>query len=137
MRETEPNVDSRFPFLEHPRPIALAHRGGAEEGPENTMAAFENAVRLGFRYIETDVQVTRDGVALAFHDERLERVHLVGSSYGGEFVWRAALNDPDLVAGLVLIDSSGYERREGMLPYALLVLMLIVRPRGLFGTRDV
>ena len=74
MRETEPNVDSRFPFLEHPRPIALAHRGGAEEGPENTMAAFENAVRLGFRYIETDVQVTRDGVALAFHDERLERV---------------------------------------------------------------
>jgi glycerophosphoryl diester phosphodiesterase len=74
MRETEPNANARFPFLEHPRPIALAHRGGAEEGPENTMAAFENAVRLGFRYIETDVRVTRDGVALAFHDERLERV---------------------------------------------------------------
>lgn len=74
MRETESSANTRFPFLEHPRPIALAHRGGAEEGPENTMAAFENAVRLGFRYIETDVRVTRDGVALAFHDERLERV---------------------------------------------------------------
>ena len=74
MRETESNANTRFPFLEHPRPIALAHRGGAEEGPENTMAAFENAVRLGFRYIETDVRVTRDGVALAFHDETLERV---------------------------------------------------------------
>ncbi len=72
MPGTEPNT--RFPFLEHPRPIAFAHRGGAEEGPENTMAAFENAVRLGYRYIEVDVQVTRDGVALAFHDERLERV---------------------------------------------------------------
>lgn len=74
MRETESNANARFPFLEHPRPIALAHRGGAEEAPENTMAAFENAVRLGFRYIETDVRVTRDGVALAFHDETLERV---------------------------------------------------------------
>lgn len=72
MRAPDSNV--RFPFLDHPRPMALAHRGGAEEGPENTMAAFESAVRLGFRYIETDVQVTRDGVALAFHDERLERV---------------------------------------------------------------
>jgi glycerophosphoryl diester phosphodiesterase len=72
MPKSESNA--RFPFLDHPRPIALAHRGGAEEGPENTMAAFENAVRLGFRYIETDVQVSRDGVALAFHDERLERV---------------------------------------------------------------
>lgn len=69
-----PDSTVRFPFLDHPRPIALAHRGGAEEGPENTMAAFENAVRLGYRYIETDVRVTRDGVALAFHDERLERV---------------------------------------------------------------
>lgn len=43
----------------------------------------------------------------------LERVHLVGSSYGGEFVWRAALNDPELIASMVLIDSSGYARREG------------------------
>lgn len=65
---------ARHPFFDHPRPMALAHRGGAEEGPENTMAAFENAVGLGFRCIETDVQVTRDGVALAFHDERLERL---------------------------------------------------------------
>ncbi len=68
------NPATRHPFFDHPRPMALAHRGGAEEGPENTMAAFENAVRLGFRYIETDVQVTRDGVAVAFHDERLDRL---------------------------------------------------------------
>src|SRR5436305_12258565 len=63
-----------FPFLDWPGPIPLAHRGGASEAPENTMPAFEHAVRLGFRYIETDVHVTSDGVLLAFHDNALDRV---------------------------------------------------------------
>jgi len=69
-----PTMPARFPFLDHPRPIALAHRGGAEEAPENTMAAFQNAQRLGLRYIETDVQVSRDGVLMTFHDDSLDRV---------------------------------------------------------------
>lgn len=42
----------------------------------------------------------------------IERMHLAGSSYGGEFVWRAALLDPDRVASIVLLDSSGYPRRD-------------------------
>jgi len=63
-----------FAFLDWPGPIPFAHRGGASEVPENTMPAFEHAVELGYRYIETDVHVTTDGVLLAFHDDVLDRV---------------------------------------------------------------
>ena len=38
------------------------------------MPAFEHAIALGYRYIETDVHVTADGVLLAFHDDVLDRV---------------------------------------------------------------
>jgi len=62
------------PFLNQPGPIAFAHRGGAGEAPENTLAAFEIAVALGYRYLETDAHVTLDGVLVAFHDDRLDRV---------------------------------------------------------------
>ena len=67
-------ADPRRPFLDHPLPIAFAHRGGALEVEENTMPAFEHAVALGYSHIETDVQVTRDGVAVIFHDDTLERI---------------------------------------------------------------
>ncbi|MFN3934296.1 glycerophosphodiester phosphodiesterase [Parvibaculum sp.] len=65
---------AKFPYLEHDGLLAFAHRGGAGAWPENSMPAFQGAVDLGYRYIETDVHATRDGVLLAFHDDHLDRV---------------------------------------------------------------
>lgn len=62
------------PFLAQPSPVAIAHRGGAGEAPENTLPAFSAAVALGYRCVETDAHLTRDGVLVAFHDARLDRV---------------------------------------------------------------
>ena len=50
------------------RPVVLAHRGGAGEGPENTRAAFERALRAGADGVETDVHLTGDGVLVVHHD---------------------------------------------------------------------
>lgn len=63
-----------LPFLDHPRPLAFAHRGGSLEAEENTMPAFDRAVSQGFTHVELDVHATRDGVVVIHHDDTLERM---------------------------------------------------------------
>lgn len=68
-------VSARFRFLDTAPPVAFAHRGGAKERPENTWAAFSHAVDdLGYRYLETDVHATSDGVVAVIHDPTLHRM---------------------------------------------------------------
>jgi len=52
--------------------LNIAHRGGAALHPENTLAAFRNAVALGCDGAELDVQLSRDGEVVVFHDFRLK-----------------------------------------------------------------
>jgi glycerophosphoryl diester phosphodiesterase len=54
-------------------PLLIAHRGGAAEAPENTLAAFRYSLSLGIRWFELDVQMSRDGALVVFHDETLDR----------------------------------------------------------------
>ena len=66
-----------FEYFDQPF-LAFAHRGGAlypaNLHRENSTHAFGQAVALGYRYLETDVHATADGVLIAFHDDRLDRV---------------------------------------------------------------
>src|ERR1044072_7402717 len=56
------------------RPMIIAHRGGAMESTEHTIAAFQRAARIGAAGIETDIRLTRDGVVVVYHDDYFGRV---------------------------------------------------------------
>ncbi|MEN3335938.1 MAG: glycerophosphoryl diester phosphodiesterase [Blastocatellia bacterium] len=56
------------------KPLIIAHRGGALESTENTIAAFQRAFRIGADGIETDIRLTRDGVVVVYHDDYFGRV---------------------------------------------------------------
>ena len=61
-------------YLDYEGIEVLAHRGGAEESYENTLESFEYSQSLGCKFIETDVQVSSDGIPYIFHDDELKRI---------------------------------------------------------------
>jgi glycerophosphoryl diester phosphodiesterase len=74
------------PYLSHEHPIRFAHRGSRVLWPENTMAAFQGAVDLGYRYLEIDVHASRDRRLVVFHDDALDRL-TDGSGKVWEWTW--------------------------------------------------
>jgi glycerophosphoryl diester phosphodiesterase len=54
-------------------PLVVAHRGGAALAPENTLAAFENALKLGVDMVECDVHLSQDGQVVVMHDPDVSR----------------------------------------------------------------
>lgn len=59
-------------MVEHVLPLAVAHRGGNEIAHENTLEAFQDAIDVGYRRIETDVHFTRHGELLAIHGQTID-----------------------------------------------------------------
>lgn len=76
----------------------IAHRGGAGLAPENTLAAFEKAIRLGVDAIEFDVRVSRDGVPVICHDADLRRTASQPVSIATSTLAELQTAKPDLVS---------------------------------------
>ena len=66
-------VAERLRALARERPMVVAHRGSSHEYPENTLPAFEAAVRERTDLVELDFHATSDGVLVCLHDEDLDR----------------------------------------------------------------
>lgn len=67
--------------------VILAHRGGANEAPENTVASFEYTRSLGVRHIETDVHLSSDGQVVISHDPTVDRCY-DGTGSIAHMTWR-------------------------------------------------
>jgi glycerophosphoryl diester phosphodiesterase len=69
-------VSDTHPYLTGPHPRAYAHRGWHLDdlaGMENSLSGFRRASAEGYRYLETDVRATSDGVVVVHHDATLDR----------------------------------------------------------------
>lgn len=70
-----------------PYPAIVAHRGGGNLAPENTLAAIDTAVRYGHTMIEFDVKLSQDDAIFLLHDDTLERTSN-GQGIAGHLCWR-------------------------------------------------
>ena len=61
-------------YLDYSGLQILSHRGGSIESYENTIKSFQYSIEAGCKYIETDVQLSSDGIPYIFHDDDLKRL---------------------------------------------------------------
>lgn len=66
-------MDSKIPISKHSF-IVIAHRGNHENAPENTIAAFKNAIKIGADYVEVDLRTSKDSQLVVMHDATLDRM---------------------------------------------------------------
>ncbi|MFE9254516.1 glycerophosphodiester phosphodiesterase [Streptomyces sp. NPDC006879] len=85
-RVTEPGPQAR----RSGQPTLYAHRGAVDVAPENTLAAVDAAARQGTRWVENDVQRTRDGELVIIHDTTLSRTTDAERVFPGRSPWRVA-----------------------------------------------
>jgi glycerophosphoryl diester phosphodiesterase len=70
------------------RPLVIGHRGASAYAPENTLAAIDEAARLGIPWVENDVQRTKDGRLVVIHDDSLERTTDVEQVFPQRTSWK-------------------------------------------------
>ncbi|MCF3135822.1 glycerophosphodiester phosphodiesterase [Streptomyces olivochromogenes] len=70
------------------QPTIVAHRGASARAPENTLPAIDEAARLGFSWVENDVQRTKDGKLVVIHDDSLRRTTNVEDVFPGRAPWK-------------------------------------------------
>jgi glycerophosphoryl diester phosphodiesterase len=90
------SVQSSWPY-----PRWIAHRGAGLLAPENTLAAFREGARHGYRMTECDAKLSADGVVFLLHDDTLERTSN-GHGLGGDQPW----------AALSRLDAGGWHSRR-------------------------
>ncbi|MFF4584638.1 glycerophosphodiester phosphodiesterase [Streptomyces sp. NPDC001388] len=70
------------------RAVVIAHRGASAVAPENTLDAVDEAAALGIRWVENDVQRTKDGELVVIHDDTLRRTTDVEEVFPDRAPWK-------------------------------------------------
>lgn len=95
-------------LVEADRVLVIAHRGDSKAYPENTLPAFESAVRIGADLVELDYVHTSDGVPVVIHDATLDRTTNAVELWGGKRI----RVDSKTLADLGPLDAGAWFRPE-------------------------
>ncbi|MFJ6844643.1 glycerophosphodiester phosphodiesterase [Streptomyces griseoluteus] len=83
-----PDSDADARFVRATQPTVIAHRGASAYAPENTLPSIDKAAKLGFSWVENDVQRTKDGKLVVIHDDSLARTTNVEDVFPGRAPWK-------------------------------------------------